>query len=175
MNGISSPIRSPQLRTRNDFFVAISMIIEGAGGAPVTTDDSIDTTASASVDPSKAEMRVVGFVVLSLSSDALFSLIVDEVVGALSPLVVDETLGVVLRRVNRILFVLETLSTLSVDDEIPSDSQAKAEGCGNKKKLVNLFCFYDAAPRLMMLHGEDNAKVASNDVSECLSKYLSSQ
>lgn len=174
MNGISSPIRSPQLRTRNDFFVAISMIIEGAGGAPVTTDDSIDTTASASVDPSKAEMRVVGFVVLSLSSDALFSLIVDEDVGALSPLVV-ETLGVVLRRVNRILFVLETLSTLSVDDEIPSDSQAKAEGCGNKRKLVNLFCFYDAAPRLMMLHGEDNAKVASNDVSECLSKYLSSQ
>lgn len=146
MNGISSPIRSPQLRTRNDFFVAISMVIEGAGGAPVTTDDSIDTTASASVDPSKAEMRVVGFVVLSLSVNAI---IVDGIVGAFPSFVVDETLGVVLRRVNRILFVLETLSTLSVDDEIPSDSQAKAEGWGNKKKIVNLFCFYDAASRLI--------------------------
>lgn len=163
MNGMSSPIRSPQLRTRNDFFVAISTIIEGAGGAPVTTDDSIDSYVSLAVDSSNGEIMVVDSLMISFAS-------VD----------VDKVVGVVLRRVNRIRFVLATLSILSVG-ETPSDSQAKAEGYGNKKKLINLlplrrfrkrtayasWCEYEWHTRVR--------KVGSKDVSKCLSKYLSSQ
>ena len=110
MKGISSPILSPQFLTRSDFFVTISTLIDGE---PVTTEVSVEITVS--FDWFVAVDSVDGSVISLVGEDF-------EVFSTSSVVVVVENVvvGVVLRRVNRILFVLTTLS-------VPSESQAEGK------------------------------------------------
>lgn len=119
MKGMSSPILSPQLRTRRDFFVDISMAIDGG---PVTIDVSMESIVSfdgEAVDDVIDEM----FAVVVVFSMTVVSLSVVNVVG------------VVLRRVNRYLFVLVTFFSAFV---VPSDSHASQHRLKRKKyKTIN--------------------------------------
>lgn len=90
MKGMSSPILSPQFLTRSDFFVVISTAITVS---PVTTDDSMETDSSPLVSS-----------VASVVTDSEIS----------SPVNVVGVDGVVVRRVNRILFVLTISSAVGV-------------------------------------------------------------
>lgn len=134
MKGMSSPILSPQFRTRRDFFVVISTAIEGSGGEPVTTEVSTDSSVS-----------FCGAIV-----DSLKSLIdTDFNVSTSSPIDVD-VVGVVVRRVNRILFVLTIFSAGGVVNS--SDSHAKREMFINsflrRCKELCLLCFRKEGEKL---------------------------
>lgn len=120
MKGMSSPILSPQLRTRSDFFVDISMAIDGE---PVTIDVTMDSFVSFDVETvdDVIDEIVVVFVVVSFPT----------VVSLSDAAFVVNVVGVVLRRVNRYLFAVTFFSGAFVVSS--SDSHASQHRLKRKK------------------------------------------
>ena len=132
MKGISSPILSPQFRTRKDFFDSISTMIFGA---PDTSDFSTSTTSWVR---EVSEKMVVWSAIVELPKVVVeFSLDNDE---STLPSVVDGV-GVVLRLVNLNRFVddetIFSASAVAASVEFSFVSQAK-------KKRENKFSQLEA-------------------------------